>query len=486
MLQTTRRSFLRGVGGSAAAALAARSALAAPAIVEAELTPQRFGAKGGDPVADTLGWNRAVAAAARNGRPVVARGTYVLRAPAQISWNWFRRPTAGVHIAVPLRSGVHIQGKDAQILVGRPEAPAGDDERHVLFGTGLSARAGAYSNISLEGLIFDFRDEFGPVHSYTYAAGITGVDNFRRDNLSFRSSGKLAGRGLLAENTRGRVDANLKHNNIVQGIYARYEHGPTMRDVSFDGFVEALDFDGPCWDVTLSDLAFRNGEREAQCIDTGGGARWTISNVAAEHVGNIVDFYVKPDAWPDYASWLANGEPAPSPVPPSDIVVRHVRGTDVGKLGGKEAAALRIGAARNKHWQKRYPLDTPGPSRITIEDWMLDNFSQVVVNDCRNLSMRGVILRHAESPAGGPAGAALLVQDSPPPFATSVTGTIADVAISDCEGVGLSATAGPELALQHIRVSDFNRSGAAAGSPPIVVQPDTGSAGPHAVDVKAG
>src|SRR5947199_9340922 len=111
MRQPTRRSLLRSMGCSAAAALAAPSTLASPAIILGDLTPQLFGAKGGDPIADTLGWNRAVAEAARTGRPVMARGTYVLRAPAQVSWNWFHRPTAGVHIAVPLRSGVHIQGK---------------------------------------------------------------------------------------------------------------------------------------------------------------------------------------------------------------------------------------------------------------------------------------------------------------------------------------------------------------------------------------
>jgi hypothetical protein len=483
MRQSTRRSFLKFTTGSAAASLIQTRGICAPAIIQTELTPQQFGAKGGDPVADTLGWNRVVAEGARTGRPVIARGTYVLHVPAEAAWTRTRHPKGDVHIAVQLGSGVHIEGVNAEIVVGRPDFSPDATQWHFLFGTGLRPKPGAYRDISLQGLVFDFRDEFGAVHPNTYATGVTGIDHLRRSDLTFRSSSARVGRGLYCENSRNRLENNLTHQNIVQGIYTRHEHGVQMRHVTFDGFVEAMDFDGPCWDVMLSDLNFRNGVHEAQCIDTAGGARWVVQNIVAERVGNIIDFYVKPDAWPDYASWLT-GEPAPAPVPPSDMTVRNVRGTEVGKMGGKEAAALRVGAARNKHWQKQFPPNTPGPSRIAIENWSLDNLSQIVVNDCRELSMRRITLRHGESPANGPAGAALLIEESPEPYPTTITGEIADANILDSAGVGLSATAGPELSLTHIRTGGSNHAGATNGTPAIVIRPEIGTAGPRAIDVK--
>lgn len=457
---TTRRRFLQSTAGVVAGAISARGAVAAPPIVGAEITPQAFGATGGDAARDTLGWNRAVEEASRAGRPILGKGTYVLRAPAASRWNWWKRPTASTHVAVQLRSHTHILGKDCKILVGRPEMSPGDkDERHFLFGTDGNVAPGTLTDIQFEGLTFDFREEFGTVHPFTYAMGIIGVDDFQRRNVTLMSSGTLAGRGLLSENIRRRTDIGIRHTNIVQGIYTRYETGVAMRQISFDKFVEALDFDGPCWDVVLDDLQFRNGLREAQCIDTGGGDRWSISNVKAEDAGSIVTIYIKANAWPTYAQWLdSKGATTPNYVIPSNMTVRNVWGRDVGltkKGNHRSDEAARIGTYRDEHWYKRQH-GGPSPKNITFEDWTLEDSSAIFVNDCENLVLKRVLITNPRTSNDRETGAGLVLRESNLAFGGRVTGTVSDVTVKNSRGMGVNAVAGRGLSLDGITVDGYN------------------------------
>lgn len=480
-MRTSRRQFLSGMAGVAGYAIATRSALAAPPIVRSEITPQEFGATGGDAIQDTLGWNRAIIEGSRAGRPVVGSGTYILRAPARSGWNWWRRPTASTHVAVQLHSHTHVFGKDCRILVGRPEAPpSNNDERHILFGTDANATAGTLTDIQFEGLTFDFRNEFGPVHSYTYAVGIIGVDDFQRRNVTITSSGTLAGRGLLSENTRRRMDTGIKHLNITQGIYTRYETGVVMRQISFDKFNEALDFDGPCWDVTLDDLQFQNGFREAQCIDTACGDRWTISNVRAENTGPIVMIYTKANGWPTYRQFLEHsGErKAAEIVVPSNWIVRNVWGRNVGRThkraGNRLGESLRVGSYRNEHWFKREG-GGPSPRNITIENWTLEDSSPINVGDCENLVMRHVVITNPQTGDDGETGAALVLREPEPAFGGKITGAVSDVVIKNSRGMGVNAVAGRQLSLDNITVDGYNLAHNGATNAGIRLRPRPGS-----------
>jgi hypothetical protein len=472
-----RRSFLGSLAaGSAAVTLLPRTVLGAPPIVQPELTPQQFGATGGNAAADTAGWNRAVAKASELGRPVVAKGTYVLQAPKASRWNWWRRPAATTHVAVQLRSGVHILAKDATILVGTPEGPEARDQRHILFGTDLNVVQGTLRDIVFDGLTFDFRDEFGPVHGFTYAMGFVGVDDVVRRNLTIKSSGTKAGRGMLSENIRRRTDTNLKHYNIVQGIYARYEHDVTMRGISFDTFNEAMDFDGPCWNVTLENLNFKNASNDAQCIDTGGGKNWLIDNVVAENTGSIVFIYVKGDARPAYKDWLdGGGQMTTDYVPPQDWVVRNVRGVNAGRLQkeGRKGEALRIGTYRHERWFKK-THGGPSPRNITIENWNLEGGSPMAVNDCANLKMRHIVLNGSVTPDDPKTGAALVLREPDPAYGGEVTGEVSDVVIRKSRGMGVSIEAGSGLALTDITVEGFDLSGSAKTRAGVRIRPRPG------------
>ena len=455
---TYRRSFLGMLAvGPAALALSPRRSLAAPPIVQPEISPQQFGATGGNAAADTAGWNRAVVAASEAGRPVMAKGTYVLQVPRTSRWNFYKRPEATSHVAVQLRSGVHIQANDATILVGKPELPEGRDQRHFLFGTDQNVTPGTLKDIVFDGLTFDFREEFGPVHGFTYAIGLIGVDDVARRNLTIKSSGAKCGRGLFAENTRRRADANLKHLNIVQGTYSRYEYDVTMRGISFDGFNEGLDFDGPCWNVTLEKLDFKNAGGEAQCIDTGGGANWLIDNVVAENTGSIVYIYTKLGR-ATYKEWLnGSGASSTEDVPPQDWIVRNVRGVRAGRLqkDGRKGESLRIGSYRTDRWFKKMGVGQ-SPRNITIENWDLRQGSPIAVNDCANLKMRHVTLTDSSTPDNAQTGAALVLREPEVSHGGEVTGQVSDVVIRNSRGMGVSVEAGPKLALTNITVDGFD------------------------------
>jgi hypothetical protein len=475
----SRRSFM-GIVAAVPAALtvAPQRVLAAPPIVQPEFTPQQFGATGGNAVADTAGWNRAVVAASEAGRPIRAKGTYVLQVPRASRWNFYKRPEATSHVAVQLRSGVHIQASEATILVGKPEMPGGREQRHFLFGTDQNVTPGTLRDIVFDGLTFDFREEFGPVHGFTYAIGLVGVDDAARRNLTIKSSGTKRGRGLFAENTRRRTDANLKHFNVVQGTYSRYEYDLSMRGISFDGFNEGLDFDGPCWNVTLEKLDFKNAGNEAQCIDTGGGANWLIDDVIAENTGSIVYIYTKRGARPSYKEWLNSGgsEGATDYLPPQDWIVRNVRGVKAGRLqkDGRKGESLRIGSFRADRWFKKMGAG-PSPRNITIENWDLREGSPIAVNDCANLKMHRISLTDSYTPDNGQTGAALVLREPEVSHGGEVTGEISDVVIKNSRGMGVSVEAGPKLVLKNITVDGFDLARGAHTRAGVRVRPRPGT-----------
>lgn len=466
----SRRSFLKTAIGSVVA-LSARSVLGAPAVLRPELTPQQFGATGGDPVADTLGWNRAMAAAAESGRPIIAKGTYVLRVTGASTWNYKNRPTWAARMAVPLRSGVHVYGKNSEILIAQSDRPPEKNEEHMIFGTEKNFTPGTLKDIRFEGINIDFREEFGPINSHTYAFGAFGVDNFQRHDMVIRASGKQAGRGLFAINTRGRHDRNLKLLNLEQGIFTHYENGVTMEDIEMDGFNEGFDFDGPAWDVTLRRLKFRNSYRTGECIDTGGGARWMVSDVDAEMTGTIIQIYNKTNAYPTCEEWFnsekwENGQGievvTPNFVIPENFTVKSVRGRKIGKGHGKgtnigKEESARIGSYRMQGTHGYFPgHPVRSPKDITFEDWVLNDCYGFYVNDCENVTLRDITMMNVKTPDQRERGAAMVFHEASLELGGNVTGQVTDIHIGNSDGMGVSVVAGPGLELKDITVDGFD------------------------------
>ena len=197
-----------------------------------------------------------------------------LARPAVSAWNWWRRRAAPTHVAVQLRSHAYIFAKDCRILVGRPEVPPHPTRTSVTCRTGENVEPGTLTDIQFEGVTFDFRDEFGPLHPLPTLSGLSGSTIFSGATSPSPRPARCPAEACSARNTRRRTDIGLKHVNIIQGIFARYEAGVVMRQISFDGTRTRRSISRAMLGRHLEDLQFRNGVREAQCIDTEAGDRW--------------------------------------------------------------------------------------------------------------------------------------------------------------------------------------------------------------------
>lgn len=455
----SRREFL----GTAALGLALNNDLAAKAatpgvfaIGSPELTPYNFGAKG-DGTDDTAAFNRAVREAVRLKRPLmIPKGDFLLVPPRASSWNWAGRPGAPTHVCVEMLSGLTVVGRGGRIMTRQPAAVFGPDERTFLFGTQLNVTPGALRDILFEDVEFDFADQFGPLHTFTYAFGLSGVDNFQQRNLKLHSSGKRAGRGLLFENGRGRRQEGCTHYNMMQGHYIHYEWGPVVRNCSFEHLVEAMDWDGPCWDVDASGLRFKNLIHEGQCIDTAGGARWNIRDVTAENCGSIMFVYYKGDAWPTYKEWLAyNDQQTSRCVIPEQMTLRGVRARNCGKAGGE---TFRIGNYRSRVIPAL--AGVAPPTNITFEDIEVDGGYTARVNECRNLQLHRMTLRNFDTANDADEGAALCLRQSNANARTinesDLSGAVSDINIAESRGMGMVVSGPSNLTIDRVRVEGYN------------------------------
>ncbi|ATQ68125.1 MULTISPECIES: hypothetical protein [Methylosinus] len=462
---TSRRMIL----ASAAVALASSCArsLAAPAdrtinIIRAELTPYQFGARG-DGSDDTAAFGRAVLEAARLERPLmIPRGDFVLTPPAASSWQFRNIPERTTHICVPLVSGLTVVGRGGRIMTRAPATPLGPLARIFLFGTGLNLSPGALRDILFDEVEFDFADEFSPIHSFTFAFGLTGVDNFEQRNLKLHSSGKRAGRGLFLLNGRDRRQIGCRHKNMIQGHYVHYEWGPIIRDVSFEHLTECMDWDGPAWKVDAKGLRFKNLVHEAQCIDSAGGSDWVISDVTAENTGSVFFLYHKLEAYPTFAEWFQSPEGSFTNrcVPMERILVRNVRGRAAGRdYALKAAETFRVGPNRFKKYPKEIVGVAP-PKDITIEDVEIDGGFAAGVNECRNLQMRRVRLRNMDAHDDAERGAALYLHQATTTAQTlresELSGVVSDVEITNSRGMGLLVDTPSDLTLRNLRIDGYN------------------------------
>jgi hypothetical protein len=443
----TRRGFLGAFSSLA---------LATPALCAAELTPYDFGAKG-DGSDDTAAFNRAVQEAAQRRRPLmIPRGDFVLVPPSESRWGLRSNPAVPMHVCVDLPSNLTVVGRGGRVMTRTPDGfSGGSGARFVLFGTGLNTRPGTLSNISFEDLEIDFAEQFGTINPFTYAFGLTGVDNFQQRNLVLRSTGRRAGRGLLFQNGRGRQQIGCRHENMVQGHYIHYEWNPTIRDISFERLTECMDWDGPSWGVDASALRFKNLLGEAQCIDTAGGTDWNIHDITAENTGSIIFIYTKPLMWPTYLEWLNN--PADSMptayVIPERMTISRINARNAGKAGEE---TFRVANGRRRH----YPEGISPPRDIVLRDVSVDGGYAANVNECRGLTIERMRLRGMQVPDDSGTGAALSLRQSLTNAQTTrnseLSGVVRDLTIENSAGIGLLVDAPSALTLSNVHVDGYN------------------------------
>lgn len=423
---------------------------------------------------DTANLTRAVRDTAAHGQTLRLSGDFILRPPNEPSWYWRTITDNPVYVCVPLVSKTRINAHGATFKMAPPATPylaavSPLGPRVAFFGTTtLNTVQGTISKVRFEGGTFDFTQALGALYPFTYAFMVTGIDHLRQYDITFTNSDGLTnaiGRAILAENTRYRKAIRCSYLNIAQGNYSRYETYVEFGHNIYDSFTEAIDFDGPCWDVLLHHLTFKNGTNEAQCIDTGGGERWVVSDIVAENTGAIFFVYIKPGNWPTYAQWLADTSDAgtPTAVRPHDMVFQNIQGKTCGIVGGDEC--FRVGSYRDNSWSNPPFSQLSGVpnvvGKITVRNVTIDGGFFASVNECEDLFMDNITLRNLDCFDDADKGAALVIRQSVSTTQTTadskVSGVARDINIINSQGKGLllSAPSG-KFRLEGIRVNGYN------------------------------
>lgn len=431
----------------------------APAVVAPELSPYQYGATGGDPVADQFGLSAVFSAAVAQKRPVILNGTFALQAPPESTFTKGNRSGTdyAAHVCVRLLSGLQVYGRDATIVVKPPTFTLGANERVILFGTNRNMVAGTLKDIRFEDVTFDFRNEFGTVHTFTYAMGAIGVDRLERRNLRIVSTGTRAGRGFWGENLRYRRDEGLRYRNITQGSYTYFDDDYRAHDIEFDGFVEGLDFDAVARRPYLTKHKFMNGIGESQCIDWSGIVGGIIDGLQADKVSTLVYIYDKPVNFPTYAEFIAsqdgtNPDPALAVAnPATSIVSSNCRVTNVTatNMTSTNEDVIRVSNYREENTTSAHDLwyrDCRLIHDISFASLDLQGGTRVIVNEGLGITFRDVTLRDFKPGTDSEDGAALAMRQSfHSPTATAnsgLSGAVNGLYVYNCQG-GVLAINGP-------------------------------------------
>lgn len=434
-----------------------------------------FGATGlgTDPVADMAAIKAALVAARARKCPVVLSGTLALRPPVDADFLLYGRADNPVRICIPLQSGDRLIGAhDCEIVVHAPVgySPTGA-HRIILFGAASTNTAqGVYSNITIENVTVNFRttDWSSMAAYYVYAFGFIGADHVVRRNCRFYSPGTRAGRGILAFNCRNRVDENIRHENIIQGYYTKYDHYVTGRNLYFKGLVECIDIDGYGEGCRWSELTFIDLVNEGQCIDASPVADCIFENIYAKNCGAVFFSYTKEPYGYVFADYWAlvgtGGETAETQVQARDIVVRNVFAENCGRPGEE---TFRISNDR------QVGKTAPCIQNVTLENWVIEGGYGGIVYECDGLSIRNMVMRNVSGYVAGamPLSYALLLRQafgsgigSDVANASILRGTVENLSIEGCSAGGLMAVFPQDITFKNIKIANYNTGGYNAGA----------------------
>ena len=265
-----------------------------------------------DAATDTAALTAAITAASGTGLVIELYGTFVLRIPETVSFEYALHD---VHVCVPLASNVHVRG--GKIMVEEPQFAMTSTSRVFLFGTPVHTTAqGQMERITFEDTVFDFAATYGAVPNFTYAFGLVGVDYFKRANITMlTSSGSTKGRGLWAQNCRYRTSTRMVYDTIQQAYFTAYDYYSTETDIYADGVWEFYDGDGYIKGMQASNIRVKNLTTGDELFDIASIQDSVISGIDCENVGNIAYMYVKQQsAWPTYAEYWKHTAGAAYPV----------------------------------------------------------------------------------------------------------------------------------------------------------------------------
>lgn len=365
--------------------------------------------------------------------------------------------------------------------------------------------APALENIAFYDAVFDFGasqfdDDVDLLLPYIYGIGATSIRGFRMEGVQFGNSSRAdygteqtanRGRGLVLENfADARID-RLKMSGISQGIFVRYGDNVKVDGTRADDVSEAIDFDGPCDNVEITDTFGRDFiGTEQDLIDTGGGVNWTVRGVRARNLGRIIGVYRKPYEWPTFTEFLAaNGrgmtqaERADFPET-GNILIDDIKGDACGVLDdyadpervkvyghgsimvNDERAADSWTHPNAGAWDNTALDGLPHISNVTVTNVELVDSAMVKIC-CKNFKGRGWSLIRSVSqntgdsyrdaavsffqPYGTAAGATTEVK-----WWAEMSGSMEGLFIKDAEGAGVAIHGAQDFTLRTVEIDGFN------------------------------
>lgn len=315
-------------------------------------------------------------------------GRYGITPAVNSSWDVpLSQSTAEVHIGVFLKSGLIFDCAGAT-FVALPPTGAQSGWHYALFGTELNTTVGEVENVTFIRPRFDFTETYWTTsHGSLYAFIACGMANFEIASPEYVSTGTAAGFGGKILNSERVKIHDVTASNILQGHNFNYI---TELEISgrFDGCVEAVDIDAPCYRVHC-DVVMTNGVGEAQALDIS-NVQNGYFRVQCEAVGNVCTVYTKPDGWQTFAEWVENRPlVAPDcwtsdPVLAKDIAV-DFHGKDIHSA---DIRAIQLGLDRSdtafgvNYWDGIGLMCTNVTLRGTLEDT-----DPILVYECRNIDL---------------------------------------------------------------------------------------------------
>lgn len=194
---------------------------------------------------------------------------------------------------------------------------------------------------------------------------VVGCDDIRIEACDFTSTIEdRAGATITLQNCNNVVLEDLNFKDTTQGMNFSYVDNVTMRNLTFDNFVEAIDFDRVVSNAGLEGMSFKNG---GECVDMSSVKNVSLDSISVEDVGTIVTLNYKPTTPPTYQEYIDNVQDPAVLTISENVSIRNVYGVNAGNASTKEEPAFSIGFCRLCNGDEDYK-DAEPATGVTLSD----------------------------------------------------------------------------------------------------------------------
>lgn len=387
------------------------------------------------------------------------------------------KPPAPVYTAIKLaRDDIFLVGSGAVIRYEGYNDPS-SSEVNYMFASEKNIDRAKFRNFVCRGLKFDFSnslnvgpDSVGSVNLRSFH--IVGWRGITFEDCEFYSSSERNGCTISLQNCEVVRKRNLVFRNTTQCFNYSYVDDVVWDQLTVDNFVEAFDLDRKVSNLVATNLTFKNGRRNNQCLDINSVADVYVSGIKAANCGQIANVNFKETTPLTYAEYVTLA--APTQMSPSrNVTIENVTADNCGSTG---AALLVAGIIRKAADFK----GTPPVDSITFRNVRANNCSAIVISEGTNILLENIKLNNCITASSGNAGAAIFAGAQPAYPGSALDLTLRNVEIDGCLNHGLFVTSAVKLKTEgSIKVRHYG------SRDPSLVKTDARVATTTAIDVNS-